>query len=510
MTDVAPPARLRRASSLSLRDGLGSLATKLQGRAPPAPELRAHGRKRRPMVVSYSSAASADVHFADQFADQSADESADDGAADGPPPTARPSRRSSALRRMSLRLSSTPGGPGAGSAAAKARKYDVDWRDDRAAACCQLCFSMFTTLSRRRHHCRVCGELVCGDCSPDQVALAGRFAGPKRACNACVTLLEVLAAADDPRVRVHGRVHKYGAASAISADASATTTSSSATTTNSSSTSPLLGAPTPRYRDRRAEVRRVMAAGDKARRRGGVMCVLPARWVRQWLAFTEQTAADDEDQGASKDPVMAPGAIDNWQLLEFAQGRLVQRAGTVRDDPSDDPLGFQLVAADVFDVLQRLYGGGPTIRVDMTRSSEWQVDLAPVLTALPAHGVRLPPVVERALLQRHAGHELAPIGDQPILTPRESPTASTSSATTSVSDDDTAAMEPVLAVAVAAVHMEHPTSPDEQIDQQPPRTPTTAKSPSAATATAASAFALAMKQARLNAQRAIDERARVA
>lgn len=39
------------------------------------------------------------------------------------------------------------------------------WQPDDSSAVCQCCGSMFSTLWRRRHHCRVCGELVCASCS---------------------------------------------------------------------------------------------------------------------------------------------------------------------------------------------------------------------------------------------------------------------------------------------------------------------------------------------------------
>lgn len=38
------------------------------------------------------------------------------------------------------------------------------WVPDRNAANCMICNARFTTV-RRRHHCRMCGMVVCGSCS---------------------------------------------------------------------------------------------------------------------------------------------------------------------------------------------------------------------------------------------------------------------------------------------------------------------------------------------------------
>ncbi|KAL1920321.1 uncharacterized protein VTP21DRAFT_1467 [Calcarisporiella thermophila] len=38
------------------------------------------------------------------------------------------------------------------------------WKPDEESTCCRFCYKSFTFL-RRRHHCRVCGEIYCGPCS---------------------------------------------------------------------------------------------------------------------------------------------------------------------------------------------------------------------------------------------------------------------------------------------------------------------------------------------------------
>ena len=44
-----------------------------------------------------------------------------------------------------------------------------DWTPDKSSNVCLSCSSKFTT-TNRRHHCRTCGELVCGSCSSKQLS----------------------------------------------------------------------------------------------------------------------------------------------------------------------------------------------------------------------------------------------------------------------------------------------------------------------------------------------------
>lgn len=39
----------------------------------------------------------------------------------------------------------------------------VSWEDDASVPKCPFCQQEFTTYSFRRHHCRTCGRVVCGD-----------------------------------------------------------------------------------------------------------------------------------------------------------------------------------------------------------------------------------------------------------------------------------------------------------------------------------------------------------
>ena len=59
------------------------------------------------------------------------------------------------------------------------------WQTDKSTKHCQLCGIGFT-LTRRRHHCRVCGRLVCASCSPHRLVIQSIDPKKKvRVCNPC-------------------------------------------------------------------------------------------------------------------------------------------------------------------------------------------------------------------------------------------------------------------------------------------------------------------------------------
>jgi len=59
------------------------------------------------------------------------------------------------------------------------------WVPDNEAKLCRQCEVKFT-ITNRRHHCRQCGEVVCGDCSNNKRYLQGQ--GKVRICVACAKL----------------------------------------------------------------------------------------------------------------------------------------------------------------------------------------------------------------------------------------------------------------------------------------------------------------------------------
>ncbi|RHY64891.1 hypothetical protein DYB34_001230 [Aphanomyces astaci] len=63
-------------------------------------------------------------------------------------------------------------------------KFIKPWGEDREATMCACCDAPFNFL-RRRHHCRECGVVVCGDCSQSRAVVQG-LEHPARLCDACV------------------------------------------------------------------------------------------------------------------------------------------------------------------------------------------------------------------------------------------------------------------------------------------------------------------------------------
>ena len=65
-----------------------------------------------------------------------------------------------------------------------ARQRVVAWEADQAATRCGVCYRVFTPLLRR-HHCRLCGSVVCADCSAKRTAPPADGAFVYRACSRC-------------------------------------------------------------------------------------------------------------------------------------------------------------------------------------------------------------------------------------------------------------------------------------------------------------------------------------
>ncbi|KAI5755743.1 hypothetical protein M8J77_019308 [Diaphorina citri] len=71
------------------------------------------------------------------------------------------------------------------------RATEAQWAKDKEAITCRACDKEFT-VTRRRHHCRNCGEIFCNMCSDNKMALPSA-AKPVRVCDECnVKLVEKL------------------------------------------------------------------------------------------------------------------------------------------------------------------------------------------------------------------------------------------------------------------------------------------------------------------------------
>ena len=81
----------------------------------------------------------------------------------------------------------------------RAQDFAPLWMPDQLQTCCALCTKTFN-MFRRRHHCRICGRVICGDCSMGKILIKR---GRRRLCDSCFSKLE-----DDGDVQIvkEGRV----------------------------------------------------------------------------------------------------------------------------------------------------------------------------------------------------------------------------------------------------------------------------------------------------------------
>uniref|UniRef100_A0A0A9Y4P8 FYVE, RhoGEF and PH domain-containing protein 6 n=2 Tax=Lygus hesperus TaxID=30085 RepID=A0A0A9Y4P8_LYGHE len=63
------------------------------------------------------------------------------------------------------------------------------WVQDQKASMCQICAAKFT-VKFRRHHCRCCGRVVCGECSNNRAPLQYQKFQAKRVCDECYDYLK--------------------------------------------------------------------------------------------------------------------------------------------------------------------------------------------------------------------------------------------------------------------------------------------------------------------------------
>ena len=73
-------------------------------------------------------------------------------------------------------------------------KRVVEWQKDTSTAACQVCRRGFTQLIRR-HHCRLCGSVVCAECSSKRNAHPWEGSFSYRSCTSCHHLVSRVARA---------------------------------------------------------------------------------------------------------------------------------------------------------------------------------------------------------------------------------------------------------------------------------------------------------------------------
>uniref|UniRef100_A0A673T5E0 FYVE, RhoGEF and PH domain containing 2 n=1 Tax=Suricata suricatta TaxID=37032 RepID=A0A673T5E0_SURSU len=86
------------------------------------------------------------------------------------------------------------------------------WVRDKMVTMCMRCKEPFNALTRRRHHCRACGYVVCAKCSDYRAELKYDDNRPNRVCLHCYTFLTGSVLPEDKADRRQGILEKGSAA----------------------------------------------------------------------------------------------------------------------------------------------------------------------------------------------------------------------------------------------------------------------------------------------------------
>ncbi|XP_053761050.1 FYVE, RhoGEF and PH domain-containing protein 2 isoform X1 [Panthera pardus] len=82
------------------------------------------------------------------------------------------------------------------------------WVRDKMVTMCMRCKEPFNALTRRRHHCRACGYVVCAKCSDYRAELKYNDNRPNRVCFHCYTFLTGSVLPEDKEDRRRGILEK--------------------------------------------------------------------------------------------------------------------------------------------------------------------------------------------------------------------------------------------------------------------------------------------------------------
>ncbi len=61
---------------------------------------------------------------------------------------------------------------------------EIDWMPDTSVSRCIICEKGFGRINNRKHHCRNCGRVICGNCSTKRIVLKPGDE-PRRVCDDC-------------------------------------------------------------------------------------------------------------------------------------------------------------------------------------------------------------------------------------------------------------------------------------------------------------------------------------
>ncbi|KAL7692422.1 putative FYVE zinc finger, peptidase C19, ubiquitin-specific peptidase, DUSP [Plasmopara halstedii] len=308
----------------------------------------------------------------------------------------------------------------------------ANWVPDTASSRCQICLISFT-LTRRRHHCRLCGHLVCANCSHDRtyLPLAGsapsqhrliKDGAPQRTCGACASTLRNMAAQDDPRVkRFTVAISSKGRQEATESSTSPVEVeiecpslwmrrtglgltdydiedeefcieSTKSLQLEKSLNGSALHFPLRLSVTRAEELDEVLnaracsqlkSALDQDEQSSSRHFVMSSAWLNQWLQYVRVISTDAEvhpprigpETRQSKKYRLArpprPGPVTNYALLDFVNGELVPKRTLRRSRASHKKGDYHVVSQEVWLTFLTIYGGGPSIQAPIQESIDY-------------------------------------------------------------------------------------------------------------------------------------------
>ncbi|OQS06179.1 radial spoke head protein [Thraustotheca clavata] len=197
----------------------------------------------------------------------------------------------------------------------------VTWMPNDQSAQCVICHEPFHIWIKRKHHCRLCGRLVCNSCSKHRAVVHGIS---QRTCKLCSDVLLLLQALGDARVQ------------------------------SNAGKPPALFFQQPNPYEEYLTIMHISRHTPKYERDQGYY-IIAATWLHRWLLYV--TAGGDH-----------PGAIANHSLLSFYHGKLVPKQDLFNG------VQYYEIHSDVWKVFRHYYGGGPSISVHGS-SKAWNIHL---------------------------------------------------------------------------------------------------------------------------------------
>uniref|UniRef100_K3WEL7 FYVE-type domain-containing protein n=1 Tax=Globisporangium ultimum (strain ATCC 200006 / CBS 805.95 / DAOM BR144) TaxID=431595 RepID=K3WEL7_GLOUD len=282
----------------------------------------------------------------------------------------------------------------------------AEWVPDTASKRCQICLTLFQ-LTRRRHHCRLCGRLICNECSLQRTYFPFtkqirsqhhliKDGAPQRTCNACAGTLKSMAAQDDPRVKrfaVHApsngpfddddddaddcmdnhRGSRRGSQRRMSI------TDDDIYVIDSGKSSRLALALPSTSQSQTDELDEILHARAVSRKNPKPRYyVINTEWLEQWLAYVHVDTAPEatfhhrrrhssrvRHTHTRRHWSARPGPIANYALLDFVSGKLVPKDDLERSRGNDSGGDYRIVSEEVWNVFVRIYGGGPCIQLPL-------------------------------------------------------------------------------------------------------------------------------------------------